>query len=129
MRSDVVVYGGTAAGIVAAVAAADCGASVTLVSPSRRLGGMTTGGLGATDTGEVSKIGGLARKLYRSIGNRYGAEESYRFEPHVAHEVFDGWIRDATIDVIAPSALEDVERDGPVIRALRVSGNRQVAGR
>src|ERR1700693_2853289 len=46
---DVVVYGGTAGGVIAAVSAARMGLSVALVEPSHHLGGMTTGGLSATD--------------------------------------------------------------------------------
>ena len=45
-RFDVVVYGGTAAGVVAAVQARRMGRTVVLLEPGRHLGGLTTGGLG-----------------------------------------------------------------------------------
>src|SRR5690606_9468907 len=44
---DVVVYGGTASGVIAAVAAAREGAAVALLAPESHLGGMVSNGLGA----------------------------------------------------------------------------------
>ncbi|MEE9370162.1 MAG: FAD-dependent oxidoreductase, partial [Sedimentisphaerales bacterium] len=46
---DIVVLGGTSAGVVAAMQAAHMGKSVVLIEPGRHLGGLTSGGLGATD--------------------------------------------------------------------------------
>ncbi|HEY1784144.1 MAG TPA: FAD-dependent oxidoreductase, partial [Pirellulales bacterium] len=48
---DVVVYGGTAGGVAAAVQTARMGKSVLVIEPGRHLGGLTSGGLGATDIG------------------------------------------------------------------------------
>ena len=45
MNCDICIYGGTAAGVIAAVAAANAGRSVILVEQGRHLGGMTSGGL------------------------------------------------------------------------------------
>ena len=47
---DVVIYGGTSAGIAAAVQVKRMGGSVVVVEPGRRIGGLTTGGLGQTDS-------------------------------------------------------------------------------
>jgi len=58
---DVVVYGATAGGVAAAVAAAEEGRSVALIEPRHHVGGMTSGGLGATDFGRKQVIGGMAR--------------------------------------------------------------------
>ncbi len=60
---DIVVYGGTSAGVVAAVQARKMGKSVVLIEPTRRLGGLTSGGLGQTDIGNKAAIGGLARRF------------------------------------------------------------------
>ena len=46
---DVAIYGGTSAGVAAAVQAARMGKSVELIEPGKHLGGLTSGGLGATD--------------------------------------------------------------------------------
>ena len=71
MNCDVLVYGGTAAGVIAAVTAARRGKSVLLVEPGRHLGGMTSGGLGWTDFGNKDAIGGLARRFYVRVGDHY----------------------------------------------------------
>ncbi len=67
-KYDVVVYGGTSGGVVAAVQAARMGKSVLLIEPGRHLGGLTAGGLGATDIGNKAAIGGLSRDFYRKLG-------------------------------------------------------------
>src|SRR6218665_2851374 len=81
---DVVVYGGTAAGVMAAYTAKKYGKTVILIEPGRHLGGMTSGGLGYTDIGNKYAITGLARDFYRRIGQHYGKFEQWTFEPHVA---------------------------------------------
>src|SRR5438132_8804150 len=68
---DIVVYGGTSGGITAAVQAARMGRSVVLIEPGKHLGGMTTGGLGATDIGNKGAIGGIAREFYRRVRRYY----------------------------------------------------------
>ena len=57
---DLCVYGGNAAGVTAARAAALEGLSVVVVEPTIRLGGMTAGGLGYTDIGNKQVVMGLA---------------------------------------------------------------------
>jgi NADPH-dependent 2,4-dienoyl-CoA reductase/sulfur reductase-like enzyme len=69
---DVVVYGATPSGIAAVLAAARQGKSVRLVEQSNHLGGMVTGGLACSDTGNASAIGGIARELFVRIGSMYG---------------------------------------------------------
>ena len=66
---DVVVYGGTSAGVAAAVQVRRLGKTVVLVESSRRLGGLTTGGLGQTDIGNKAAIGGIAREFYQRVAN------------------------------------------------------------
>src|SRR4051812_50108577 len=63
--TDVCVYGGTAGGVAAAIQAARMGKSVVLIEPSRHIGGMTSGGLGWTDSGDKAAVGGIAREFYR----------------------------------------------------------------
>ena len=98
---DVVVYGGTSAGIIAAYSAIRLGHSVLLVSPTKHLGGLTTGGLGYTDIGNKYAIQGLALDFYRRVGAKYGVLEQWIFEPHVAREVFDDYIRNGQIEIIS----------------------------
>src|SRR3954468_17378638 len=122
---DVVVYGGTSAAVTAAVQAKRMGKSVVVVSPDRHLGGLSSGGLGFTDTGNKAVIGGLAREFYHRVWLHSDRPEAWRwrgreeyggkgqgtpavdgaqrtmwiFEPHVAEQVFEDLIKDFDIAV------------------------------
>jgi hypothetical protein len=86
---DVVIYGGTAGGVIAAVSAAHMGLSVALIEPTRHIGGMVTGGLSATDHGEKIVTGGDALEFYRRIGKKYGVPLFWYPEPKVAEAVLN----------------------------------------
>ena len=79
-RADMVIYGATSGGVAAAIAAAREGKSVLLLEPGRHLGGLTTGGLGATDIGNKAAIGGIAREFYERIYQHYAKAESWTWE-------------------------------------------------
>jgi hypothetical protein len=83
---DVVVYGGTAAGVVAAVQARSLGRSVVLVEPGTRLGGLTTGGLGNTDIGNKRAVGGLARTFYERVAAHYAQPSAWTQESRPEYE-------------------------------------------
>ena len=86
---DVVIYGATPAGIAAAFSSAREGSSVLLLHPLQRIGGMMTNGLGETDSGNKSVIGGLAHDIFLKIGAKYSSSNPvYVFEPHVSLSVF-----------------------------------------
>lgn len=68
---DIVVYGGTSGGIIAAIQAAKSKHSVVLVSPTSYLGGLTTSGLGWTDFGSDAILGGLSRDFYTRVYQHY----------------------------------------------------------
>jgi hypothetical protein len=88
---DVVVYGGTSAGVAAAVQAMRMGKSVVLVAPETHLGGLTTSGLGFTDSGRKDGVGGIAREVYRKIKAEYDRPETWT---HQKPEQFRGYRRD-----------------------------------
>lgn len=125
ITADIIIYGGTSAAITAAVEAKRSGKSVIVVSPDKHLGGLTSGGLGWTDTGDKSVIGGLAREFYQRIYKHYNTDEAWKwqlkseygntgqgtpamdgenrtmwiFEPHVAENVFEDLIKENEIRV------------------------------
>ncbi len=125
IEADIIIYGGTSAAIAAAVEAKRSGKSVIVVSPDKHLGGLTSGGLGWTDTGDKSVIGGLAREFYHRVYNYYNTDEAWRwqpkdeygntgqgtpamdgenrtmwiFEPHVAEKVFEDLVKEDSIRV------------------------------
>ena len=118
--SDVCVYGGTSAGIAAAVTAARLGRSVTVAAFGRRIGGLSASGLGATDSGETGAIGGLAREFYRRVGAHYGLPETFRFEPHVAEAVFEAWVAENGIELQREQRIDGVRMSGDRILELRM---------
>lgn len=146
---DVVVYGGTSGGVVAAVQTARMGRSVVLIEPGKHLGGLSSGGLGATDIGNKRAIGGIARDFYARVRKHYGRPEAwtcedldkYRarsrfhiddetmwgFEPHVAEAIFEAMVREANVPVVRGERLDlarGVEKDATRIVALRMESGK-----
>ena len=123
---DVVVYGGTAGGVIASVSAAREGLSVALVEPTAHLGGMVSGGLGFTDVGKREVIGGYALEFYLRAGRyyqmfRYGQDIAWLLEPHVAEQIFRQMLEEAKVQVFTRHQLREktgVERDGTTVRSL-----------
>ncbi len=121
---DVVIYGGTSAGLSAAIQAARLDKSVIIIEPTNRLGGLTTGGLGQTDIGNKQVIGGIAREFYKNIKRHYkdstnwvwqlksqykdggqtstGKDEDamWTFEPSVALKVYHEMIKNLDITIV-----------------------------
>src|SRR5262245_3479807 len=80
---DIVVYGGTASGVIAAVAAAREGAHVALLEPRDHLGGTVSGGLSVADKGREEAVGGYSREFFERAGKKYGVPIEWNIEPHV----------------------------------------------
>jgi hypothetical protein len=126
---DLCVYGGTSAGLAAAVAARRLDLSAVVLEPSGHVGGMTAGGLSMTDIGNKRAIGGLSREFYRRCGTRYGAEEEWCFEPRVAAEVFRELLAEAGVPVFTRQFLAGVELEGGRITRITLEGGRSVRAR
>ena len=137
--TDVVVYGGTSAGVVAAVQAAKMKKSVKLIVTHTHIGGLTSGALGATDIGNKDVIGGLSREFYQRVAKHYAddsswlhetreeffAERSKRttleevlktdgamwtFEPHVAQRIFRDLLREAGVTVVMNQKVVELKK-------------------
>ncbi len=131
-EADVIVYGGTSAAIIAAVEVIQSGKSVLVVSPDQHLGGLTSGGLGYTDTGNKSVIGGLSREFYHRVWLHYNDSSAWKwqkqseygnkgqgtvamdgknrtmwiFEPHTAEQVFENFVRENEIQIFRNEWLD-----------------------
>jgi hypothetical protein len=155
--ADIIIYGGTSAGIVAAVQAEQMGKRVLLIEPSKHLGGLTTGGLGATDIGNKQVIGGLARDFYRRVHDYYARETAWNrekrdeynarnvhysaaddtmwmFEPHVASAIYEQMLRHAgeRIKLVVGERLDrqhGVKKSGQRIESITMESGREFAGR
>ena len=127
LRTEICVYGGTAAGAIAAVKAARLGKSVVLLQPGQHLGGLTTGGLGCTDIGKAHVIGGMARQFYRDLGQEYGKPEEWYFEPHIAARAINRLVDG--LPVRCCQYLDKVELSGRHITAISLLGGLRVEAR
>ncbi len=153
---DVVVYGGTSGGVTAAVQASRLGKSVVLIEPTQFLGGLTTGGLGATDIGNKKAIGGLSRDFYRRVFQHYqkpehwtaqtrdqyfakrphgntGSEDTmWTFEPHVATKIYDDMLAETKAVVVLGERLDlqkGVVKEGAKILRLVMESGRAFEGK
>ena len=77
---DVVIYGGTSAGLAAAIQASRMNKSVIVLEPGNRVGGLTTGGLGQTDIGNKQAIGGISREFYQKIKEYYNDQDHWKWQ-------------------------------------------------
>ncbi|MDF2925379.1 MAG: xanthan lyase [Paenibacillaceae bacterium] len=132
-QADIVIYGGTAAGIVAAVQAKKMGKSVIVIEPSRRIGGLTTGGLGDTDVGMKEAIGGLSLEFYRRVARKYSQDGAcWLFEPKVALEVLQELVTENNIEVVYGERLDlkdGVAKEGATIVSIRMESGSIYRGR
>ncbi|MCW3096412.1 MAG: xly [Chthonomonadaceae bacterium] len=129
LSADVCIYGATSCGIIAAVELAQLGRKVVLIEPSAHLGGMTTGGLSNTDIGNKAAIGGLSREFYHRVGQKYGEEEEWRFEPHVADEVYAAMLKEAAVPIYTKEYLHSVRKQGNRITSLLTESGLTVRAR
>lgn len=132
-KYDLVIYGGTSSGIISAVQASKDGRNVLIIEPSTRLGGLTTGGLGMTDHGKKSSIGGLALDFYRRIGKKYNYDgPAWRFEPKIALEVFNDMIKGQRITVIYNESIDldkGVMKIGNKIHSIKMESGKTFKGK
>ncbi len=152
LKADVIIYGGTSAAATAAVEVVQSGKSVIVVSPDKHLGGLSSGGLGFTDTGNKSTIGGLSREFYHRVWQHYNDSSAWEwekhseygnqgqgtvamdganrtmwiFEPHVAEQVFEDFISENNINVLRDEWLDRENgvtvEDGKIVSIKTLSG-------
>ena len=117
---DVCVYGGTSAGVIAAYTVQKLGKRSILIEPGKRIGGLTSGGLGYTDIGNKYAISGISRDFYRRVGKHYGKFEQWIFEPKVAEAIFRDYVREGGFDVLYETRLKSVKKEGNRVVEVRL---------
>lgn len=120
IEADVCVYGGTPGGVSAAVQSARMGKKAVLVVMRRHVGGMTSGGLTATDIGNRKAIGGFANEVYAKIGKTSG------FKPSQAEEAFLHFLKEAGVTVYYEHRLKDVVKEGNRIVSISLENGNTV---
>jgi hypothetical protein len=134
---DVVVYGGTAGGVIAAVSAAREGLRTALLEPGTHVGGMVSGGLSFTDFGKKEVIGGYALEFYQRVGRHYGMpgfgnDVAWYHEPHVAEAILREMLREAGVAVFEKHRLREkdgVTKSGAEVRAIRLENGATFAAK
>ena len=126
LETDVCIYGGTSAGLAAAVQVRKMGKRCVVLEAGRHLGGLSSGGLGATDIGNKDAIGGISRGFYRALGQHYGNPENWTFEPHAAAAVFQDWIVTHDLAVHTEQQLVGVRKDGARLTEIALAGGGRV---
>lgn len=153
---DIVVYGGTSAGVVAGIQAKAMGKSVVVIEPTKREGGLTTGGLGQTDIGNKQVIGGLSRQFYERVAEYYSRPESWKwqkreeyrdsgqtrtekgeasmwtFEPSAALRIYREWTEETGLDIVFEERLNretGVVKEGAQIVSITMESGRVFAGK
>ncbi len=129
-KYDVVIYGGTSAGVAAAVQVSRMGKTAVLIEPGVHLGGLSSGGLGWTDSGRKDLIGGISREFYQRVKKHYDnpkswplqkpetlnvkrgtgrylpdADAMWVFEPKVAEAIFEEFVTEKGITVVRKERL------------------------
>ena len=155
---DVVVYGCTSGAVTAATQTKKMGKTVVMVCPERHLGGLTAGGLGWTDSGNKAVIGGLSREFYHRVWQHYAKPEAWKwqkqaefgnkgqgtvaldqeartmwiFEPHVAEEVYEAWVKELKIPVVRNAWIDrekGVKKQGERIVSITMLDGKSYAGK
>jgi FAD dependent oxidoreductase len=108
IRPDVVVYGGTPAGVSAAIAAAESGVRAVLVAEGGTVGGLMSNGISASDIGSPLAVQGLAMRFFDRIRSYYRDSRTWRFEPRIAERVLQRMLREAGVSVYYRSPLQSV---------------------
>jgi hypothetical protein len=99
-KYDLIIVGGTPAGIMAAISSARLGKTSVILERTAHVGGLPANGLGATDIATRGATTGLftefVTRVKKYYTDRYGAEseqvkacsDGYHFEPSVAEKIF-----------------------------------------
>lgn len=118
IETDLVIYGGTPAGLSAGIVAAREGASVIVIEPTRWIGGMVTGGLCKTDVGKEQTIGGFAREFFSRAAAAKPDTPMWYAEPSVNMATFQAMVKEAGIKVVTDQGVKDVAKNGAHITSL-----------
>jgi FAD-dependent oxidoreductase family protein len=154
INADLCIYGGTAGGVAAAIQAKRMGKQAVIVEFGRHIGGLTTGGLGATDIGNKTAVGGVSREFYHRIAMHYARPSSWKsetadeyfarrrggqtsastlsgadatmwtFEPHVAENTLYAMLNEARVPVFLGQTLSSVKKDNARIVEIGVEGGK-----
>ncbi len=128
LEYDVVVYGGTPAGICAAIAAKREGLNVVLLEQTKHIGGLSTSGLNRDETTHMDKstLGGLYYEFIKSVVPRSGSQINSKranvWLSNVAEQVFLEMVNGAKFELRYNQLIESINKSDTKITSLTVRG-------
>lgn len=129
LETDLVIYGGTPAGLSAGIVAAREGASVVVIEPTKWIGGMVTGGLCRSDVGKEQTIGGFPREFFTRAAAAKPDTPMWYAEPSVNMATFQAMLKEAGVKVVTGHSLISVTKDGPRITSLTTNDGTTYTGK
>src|SRR5690606_29113867 len=153
---EIIIYGGTSAGVAAAIQASRLRKKVLLIEPGQRIGGLTTGGLGQTDIGNKQAIGGISREFYQNIRKYYEKPENWKwqrkeeyrdggqtqtkagedamwtFEPSAALQVYEEMLKSEDIEIVYGQRLNrenGIKKKGTTITHIIMETGEEYQGK
>jgi hypothetical protein len=157
-RNDLVIYGSTPSGIIAAQQAARMNASVLVCGADQSIGGMMSNGLSVPDTGKMpDSIAGLTRDFFQSIDQYYRSNSAWLWqskddfwngptqpdtrspstdsiwtaEPHVAELLFERVVSENNLAILRASPLNETRpilKQNNRVLALRTANGEILRG-
>lgn len=130
------------------------GHSLIVVSPDLHIGGLTSNGLSWEVAGKEETIGGISREFYHRVWRHYQSPDAWKwekmddygnrgqgspafdgdrrtmwiFEPRVAEEILESWIKENDLQVIREERLDREKgvlmKSGKITAITCLSGNR-----
>lgn len=126
--ADVVIYGSTPAGIMAAIAVKQAGLAPIILAEDQHTGGIMTSGLGASDHCHPRFVTGLSREFFRRIGKAYGKQILWRFEPQIAQRVFDTLLAEYNIKLVQATPVKTVTKSANRISEIMTQNGQKYSG-
>lgn len=123
IHCDVLIYGATASGVMAAIAAKKAGKKAVIVDPGTHIGGMVTGGVSYTDTygNDFQILTDEVNDFYVDMAGHYGKTqaafwgESYNGAPAVAKSLLNARIAEYQVAIYQRARIKRVQKIGTVI--------------
>jgi len=128
------------------------GKTAIIIEPGQHLGGLTSSGLGWTDSGNKNTVGGIVREFYQRIKKHYdnpaswihvdranydryrpNADAMWTFEPKVAEATFESLVKEHRIRVFKGERFDrseaGVTKDGTRITSIRTESGKVFRGK
>lgn len=130
--ADIVIYGGTPAGVAAAIEAAHLKKKVILLEPTAHIGGMMANGLTKTDASPRKGVyGGIVAAFLERAKKHYRSKDPIRiyFESKWAEATMVTLVKAKRATIIYRQRIASVQKSGTTINRIVMTSGRSFCGR